>query len=114
MAPITVPADQSRSGLPKDLAFIAVIAALLLWRGWSRWTHPVIDFGRELYVPWQILEGKILYRDLAYFNGPLSPYLNALGLNIFGVSLTALVIVNFILLATLTLLLYQLVRCLGI
>ena len=36
----------------------------------------MIDFGRELYVPWQLNEGKALYRDIAYFHGPFSPYLN--------------------------------------
>ena len=27
---------------------------------------------------WQLSEGAVLYRDIAYFNGPLSPYFNAM------------------------------------
>ena len=38
---------------------------------WSVGPDPLIDFGRELYVPWRITEGDVLYRDVAYFNGPV-------------------------------------------
>lgn len=37
----------------------------------------IVDFGRELYVPWRLAEGDALFRDVVHFNGPLSPYLNA-------------------------------------
>ena len=47
-------------------------------RNWAGWASPLIDFGRELYVPWQLAQGKVLYRDIAYLDGPLPPYLNAL------------------------------------
>src|SRR5262245_62458868 len=40
---------------------------------WQTWADVTVDFGRELYVPWQLTEGKILYRDIAYFGGPLAP-----------------------------------------
>src|SRR5690349_21280241 len=70
-------------------AFIAMLA----WT-WGRWPDPIVDFGRELYVPWQLAQGKVLYRDVAYFNGPLSPYFNALLFRVLGVSLRTLVVVN--------------------
>ena len=45
---------------------------LILWVGlwmlrrtWRTWPDPIVDFGRELYVPWSLLEGQRLYADLA-------------------------------------------------
>ena len=55
------------------LILLAATIAMLWWT-WFKWPDPVVDFGRELYTAWQISEGKVLYRDIAYFNGPLSPY----------------------------------------
>jgi len=34
-------------------------------------------FGWEVHVPWQLTESRALQQELAYFNGPLSPYFNA-------------------------------------
>jgi hypothetical protein len=55
----------------------AVALAMLAW-SWGAWVDPVVDFGREVYVPWRLAAGERLYADLAYQYGPLSPYLNAL------------------------------------
>lgn len=84
--------------------------ALLAWRSWSTWPDPLIDFGRELYVPWRMTEGDVLYRDLAYFNGPLSPTLNAIWFALFGASLRTLVVANLAILAATTALLHGLLR----
>jgi len=73
-------------------------------RSWRRWTDPVIDFGAELYVPWRLVEGDRLYADIAYRNGPLSPFVNALWFRLFGVSVDTLVLCNLALLALLCLL----------
>jgi hypothetical protein len=86
---------------------IGIFAAMAAWT-WLGWPDPIVDFGRELYVPWQITEGKILYRDIAYFNGPLSPYVNALVFTVLGVSLRSIVIVNLVLLALLTAMIWRL------
>jgi hypothetical protein len=75
---------------------------------WGRWPDVLVDFGRELYVPWRLAEGDTLYRDLAWFNGPLSPHLNALLFRVFGVSLSTLVWANLALLAALVTMLYRL------
>ena len=32
-------------------------------------------------MPWQLAQGKVLYRDIAYLNGPLSPYFNSSALS---------------------------------
>jgi hypothetical protein len=77
-----------------DVVLLAAIALTFLMRGWITWPDPVVDFGRELYVPWQISEGRSLYADIACHNGPFSPYFNALLFSLFGVGLRTLVWVN--------------------
>ena len=68
---------------------------------WQTWADVLVDFGREVYVPWQLTEGKVLYRDIAYFNGPLSPYLNSIWFRLFGTSILTLAICNLAILAAL-------------
>ena len=76
------------------LLFLYSLCLVLLIVSWGRLPDTIIDFGRELYVPWQLTEGKVLYDDVAYFNGPASPYFNALIFKLFGVSFTTLSVVN--------------------
>ncbi len=80
---------------------------LSLW-SWRKWPDILVDFGRELYIPWQLAAGKVLYSDIAYFNGPFSPYLNSIWFRLFGVSLTTLIFVNLAIIATLTWMMYRL------
>jgi 4-amino-4-deoxy-L-arabinose transferase-like glycosyltransferase len=86
--------------------------AMLAWT-WRAWPDPLIDFGRELYVPWRLAAGDVLYRDVAYLNGPLAPYWNSLWFRAFGASLMALVASNLLVLCALTELLYLLLRDIG-
>jgi hypothetical protein len=74
------------------LYFLAVLAsfAVGLAASWARWGHPVIDSGREMNVPLRLLRGELLYRDVRYIYGPLSPYLNAALYAIFHPSLWVL------------------------
>jgi hypothetical protein len=65
-----------------------------------------VDFGRELYVPWRLVEGQVLYRDLAWFNGPLSAYANAALFALFGPGLQVLVLANLALTGVLATVLY--------
>lgn len=69
---------------------------------WRKWGDPLIDFGCELYIPWQITKGKHLYRDIGWLGGPLAQYGNALAFALFGVSWTTLIWLNLALLAALT------------
>jgi hypothetical protein len=84
------------------LAFVALAA----W-SWGRWADVQIDFGLELYTAWRLSEGAALYRDLAYRNGPLSPYLNALLFTLFGVSVRTLVVFNLAVVAGVCALLWR-------
>jgi len=77
---------------------VLVFLALTAW-SWRQWPDPLIDFGRELYVPWQLTTGKVLYRDIASLFGPVSPYINALWFTLFGTSLTTLIVCNLAILA---------------
>lgn len=85
---------------------------MLAW-SWGTWPDVLIDYGRELYVPWQIVSGKTLYADIAYFNGPFSAYFHALLFLIFGVSLRTLVIANILLALLLTWLLYRILSAIA-
>ena len=44
---------------PVAVAF--VVAAAFSWR---KWPDVLIDFGMQLYIPWRIDHGAVLYRDL--------------------------------------------------
>jgi hypothetical protein len=78
------------SGIWIARAIIVSVATALAWHTWGHWGDFQIDNGRELYVPAEILKGKVLFRDLWYMYGPLAPYLKALLFRIFGVQLTVL------------------------
>ena len=88
---------------------VVATAAGMIWKTWLTWPDPILDFGRELYIPWQLTEGQLLYRDMVVFNGPLSPYINALWFTLFGVSLRTLVWANLAILAALLCLIYRMV-----
>ena len=89
------------------MAIACTFLALAVW-SWRKWPDVLVDFGRELYIPWQLSSGKTLYTDLAYFNGPLSPYLNALWFRMFGSSLSTIILCNLAILAIATILIYRL------
>ena len=88
-------------------AFVIAVAALamLSWT-WGTWPDPLVDFGRQRYIPWRLAEGEVLYRDIAYYNGPLSQYFHALCFRLFGSSLRTLVLCNLSVLAIFITLLY--------
>jgi hypothetical protein len=75
-----------------------VVAAMAAWT-WSVWANPLSDFGRDVYVAWRVAEGDALYRDVAYFNGPFSPWINAAILKAAGPSLKTLYLANGVVLA---------------
>jgi hypothetical protein len=80
------------------LLLAVFFAALAAW-SWEKWADVHIDFGAELYTAWRLAEGDALYRDIAYRQGPLPHYLNALWFTLFGVSIRVLALCNLALLA---------------
>jgi hypothetical protein len=73
------------AGLVVLALFIAMLAAT-----WNRWTHPIIDHGREMNVPARILAGDRLYLDIYYYYGPIAPYLGAALYSLLGIHLAVL------------------------
>ena len=66
------------------IATIVAVACTLFWLTWAHWGSIEVDCGTSLYLPVQILHGKLLYRDLWFCYGPLVPYLEAFLLALFG------------------------------
>jgi len=91
--------------VPAAAAFLAM--TLMSWR---RWGDVLVDFGFQLYMPWQITEGKALYRDGGWMFGPLSQYYDALLFLLFGVSYTTIVVAGLCLIAILAILVYAIFR----
>ena len=73
-----------RTARGRGALVVLALACLLTWLTWRAWPDVFVDFGRELYLPWRVLEGEVLYADLAAFNGPLSVYWNAGWMWLFG------------------------------
>lgn len=95
-----------------NLHFSAALVLLCLFVAlfvisWRKWPEILIDFGRELYVPWRLNEGDVLYKDLAYFNGPLSAYINAFTFKVFGTYFLTLVFLNTFITGILTYFIYR-------
>ena len=76
------------------LASLIAIAVTFLAISWRRWPDLITDFGRELYTPWRLAQGGVLYRDVDSFYGPLSQYFNAILFKIFGPGLIVLALAN--------------------
>lgn len=87
---------------------VATGVAMLVWT-WRAWPDPLVDFGRELYVPWRLSQGARLFKDIAWFNGPLSQYWNAALFRLFGPGLIVLVWSNVLVLLACVWMLYDLI-----
>jgi hypothetical protein len=92
---------------------IFVTAIFMVWLTWGHWGDLQIDCGRELYVPAEILRGKLLYRDVWYRYGPLPPYLQAGLLALFGNHLVVFYLFGLGITITCALLLFEIGSLLG-
>lgn len=87
------------------ISFAFVAGAMLTWR---RWPDLIVDFGLQLYIPWRLADGAVLYRDLFYLaGGPLSQYFHAALFKIFGASFFTLIVANLAITAAMLLLIYH-------
>lgn len=75
------------------------MVAAILSVTWLRWMDPVIDFGRELYIPWRILAGEHPVHDFVHLYGPFSVYTNAGLFALFGPAVRTLVVANLLIFA---------------
>jgi len=77
------------------VTIVALFALVLLWATqvattWASWGNLTVDCGREMYVPWALAQGKQLYRDVWFLNGPVAPYFNSYLFRLFGFHLNVL------------------------
>ncbi len=77
---------------------------------WQRWGDPIIDSGREMDTPKQLAAGKLLYRDVRYWYGPLAPYVHAGLYRVFGAKLEVLTTAGLCLSGLLASVSYRLLR----
>lgn len=91
-------------------SILVVVGSYMLHLSWFKWPDILIDYGRELYIPWQITQGKVLYADINHLYGPFAHYLNALLFQLFGVGLSTLAYFNIVLVILLSCLIYDLFR----
>jgi hypothetical protein len=92
------------------IVFLALAVVFALVSSWRKWPDSLVDFGRELYLPWRLSEGAVLYRDIDHLYGPLSHYFNALIFRIFGTGMMKIVGVNLLLYCASLALIYYEVR----
>lgn len=88
---------------------VVLFIALTVW-SWRKWPDILVDFGQQLYIPWQLASGRHIYTDLAFLHGPFSQYFNALWFYSFGTSLTVIIFINLCILAYTTAVIYKTIR----
>ncbi len=91
-------------------AAIAAVFIFLTVYTWGRWGDLQIDCGREVYVPVEILKGRMLYRDIWYPYGPLVPYMQAILVWCFGLHLNTFYCFGLFLNLSIAYLVYSLAR----
>jgi hypothetical protein len=112
MKPSTADDARHDPRVERLLAALFVAGAFCLAAGltWQRWGDVIVDCGRELDTPKQLLTGKLLYRDVRYWYGPLAPYVNAALYRVFGVHASTLTTAGLASAALLVWLGYRVVR----
>ncbi|MEE8260561.1 MAG: glycosyltransferase family 39 protein [Nitrospinaceae bacterium] len=93
-------------GLPAILILGLSMATI----SWQKWADLIVDYGTQLYIPWQVSEGNVLYRDLDYLFGPFSAYLHALLFKIFEPGIMVLAWFNLGVVVALGFLIYLLFK----
>ena len=83
----------------RDLLWITLVVAVACWtffQSYQKWLHPIIDVGRDLYIPVELLNGKKLYRDILYIYPPLTPYLLSALIWMFGGGLAVYMVLGVV------------------
>ena len=80
----------------KELAVITLVSLVLFFIFYGKQGVYLIDVGREVYVPWQMLKGQVLYKDIFNVYGPLGYQINTLAYALLGVKLNTLFVVGFL------------------
>jgi hypothetical protein len=94
------------SSQKQSFVILFVVAVLMALMSWQKWPDIFVDYGSRVYVPWQLMQGKVLYKDIAYLNGPASVYFHALVFKMFGPGILILSGLNILLITVLTYLIH--------
>jgi 4-amino-4-deoxy-L-arabinose transferase-like glycosyltransferase len=96
---------------PAGLAIIFLAGLCMLAVSWHKSCDPIIDFGHELYIPWAMSQGKVLYRDInMVLYGPLSYYVNATLFSLFGDHLSVIIGFNLFVVFLSACIIYLIIR----
>lgn len=82
-----------------DIVFVIVfslIFVLMCIITWGRLGDPIVDCGREPYILKEILNGKLLIKDIFILYNPLAYQINAVFFKLFGAKLSVLFILGII------------------
>lgn len=90
-----------------SIVILICIGTIMLFLSWRKWPDLIVDFGGELYVPWQLMHGAVYNKDIIAGFGPLSYYINTFLFRIFGVNWMVIAIFNIVLIIVLTWILYR-------
>jgi 4-amino-4-deoxy-L-arabinose transferase-like glycosyltransferase len=89
-----------------SISILVCIGTFMLFLSWRKWPDLVVDFGGELYVPWQLMHGAVYNKDIIAGFGPLSYYINTFLFWVFGVNWMVIAVFNILLIIVLTCILY--------
>lgn len=95
----------------KSIIFVIWIVTFALFIfTYGKMGSPYVDCGREAYIPWQMLKGEVLYRDIFNIYAPAAYFVNALLYKIFSPNLNVLYCAAFINYGIILTLLYLITR----
>jgi hypothetical protein len=77
---------------------------------WLKWGELVTDTSRELFTPYQLLTGRVIYKDIFYPYGFLPPYIIAFLYAAFGVHINTAVSCGLAVTVIMSVLLYRISR----
>ena len=79
----------------KEILLILAASLFMFFLFYGKYDAYLVDVGREAYIPWQMLKGKLLYKDIFNVYGPLGYQINAMAYALFGVNLNTLYLMGF-------------------
>lgn len=80
----------------KEIGILFVVSLILYVLFYAKYDIYLIDVSREAYLPWQMLKGQVLYKDIFNVYGPLGYQINAIAYAILGIKLNTLYLMGFL------------------
>ena len=91
------------------LILILVSVSLFFW-SWHQWADIQVDWGELAYFLWQRTEGKIPFRDIAYYHGPFSAYVGPWIFQLFGSTMMGLATANLFFVIAIALMIFSIFK----